>query len=49
MNRTFFFASFIKIKCKNDIQKEHREIANGVRTIFTKEFPTIAEALQDIS
>jgi thymidylate synthase (FAD) len=37
---------YLKIRCKNDTQKEHREIADGVRSIFTKHFPTIAEAMQ---
>jgi thymidylate synthase (FAD) len=40
---------YLEIRCKNDTQKEHREIANSIRSIFTKQFPTIAKALQDIS
>jgi thymidylate synthase (FAD) len=40
---------YLDIRCKDDTQKEHREIANMIRSIFTKHFPTIAKALQDIS
>jgi thymidylate synthase (FAD) len=40
---------YLEIRCKNDTQKEHREIANSIRSIFTKQFPIIAKALQGIS
>ena len=38
---------YLDIRCKEDTQKEHREIANGIRNIFTKNFPTISKSLQD--
>jgi thymidylate synthase (FAD) len=37
---------YLEIRCKDDTQKEHRDIANSIRTIFTKSFPQISEALQ---
>jgi thymidylate synthase (FAD) len=38
---------YLEIRCKDDTQKKHREIANMIRSIFTKHFPTIAKALQE--
>ena len=37
---------YLDIRCKDDTQKEHREIANSIRTIFTKHFPQISAALE---
>jgi thymidylate synthase (FAD) len=37
---------YLEIRCKDDTQKEHRDIANSIRTIFTKSFPQISAALK---
>jgi thymidylate synthase (FAD) len=36
---------YLEIRTADDTQKEHREIANGIRDIFTHNFPSISEAL----
>ena len=36
---------YLDIRCKNDTQKEHREIADLIQKIFNEQFPTIAQAL----
>jgi len=36
---------YISLREKNGTQKEHIEIANMCKEIFTKQFPTISEAL----
>ncbi|NBX77624.1 MAG: hypothetical protein EBQ92_13835 [Proteobacteria bacterium] len=36
---------YLEIRCKDDTQKEHREIANMIQSIFTKHFPHVFEAL----
>jgi thymidylate synthase (FAD) len=36
---------YIELRAKEDTQKEHREIAIGIKNIFIKEFPVISEAL----
>ena len=36
---------YIELRSKEDTQKEHREIAIGIKNIFIKEFPVISEAL----
>jgi thymidylate synthase (FAD) len=36
---------YIELRAKEDTQKEHREIAVGIKNIFIKEFPVISEAL----
>jgi len=37
---------YIDLRSKEDTQKEHREIAEGIKDIFKKEFPVISEALK---
>jgi len=36
---------YLEIRTADDTQKEHREIANGIRDIFKQNFPSISEAL----
>lgn len=36
---------YIELRAKEDTQKEHREIAVGIKNIFMSEFPVISEAL----
>ena len=36
---------YLNIRCKEDTQKEHREIANEIKSIFKVHFPNISEAL----
>jgi thymidylate synthase (FAD) len=36
---------YLEIRCDENTQKEHREIADSIRIIFTKSFPQISEAL----
>lgn len=36
---------YLKLRCHEATQKEHRDIANAIRDIFIKEFPTVHEAL----
>jgi thymidylate synthase (FAD) len=36
---------YLEIRTADDTQKEHREIANGIRDIFTQNFPSISEAI----
>lgn len=40
------FIHYIDLRSKEDTQKEHREIALWVKSIFAKTFPTIAKALK---
>jgi thymidylate synthase (FAD) len=37
---------YIELRAKEDTQKEHRDIAIGIRNIFVDEFPVISEALE---
>jgi thymidylate synthase (FAD) len=37
---------YLEIRTADDTQKEHREIANGIRDIFTQNFPSISEAIE---
>jgi len=37
---------YIELRTKEDTQKEHREIAVGIKNIFIEEFPVISEALE---
>jgi len=37
---------YIELRAKEDTQKEHREIAVGIKNIFIEEFPVISEALE---
>lgn len=36
---------YLEIRTADDTQKEHRDIANGIRDIFTQNFPSISEAI----
>ena len=36
---------YIELRAKEDTQKEHREIAVGIKNIFMNEFPVISQAL----
>jgi len=36
---------YIELRTKEDTQKEHRDIAIGIKNIFIKEFPVVSEAL----
>lgn len=36
---------YLNVRCQEDTQLEHRVIANDIKEIFCREFPTIAEAL----
>jgi thymidylate synthase (FAD) len=36
---------YLELRTLEDTQKEHREIANGIRDIFTQNFPNISEAI----
>lgn len=36
---------YLEIRTSEDTQKEHRDIANGVKNIFRENFPSISEAL----
>jgi thymidylate synthase (FAD) len=36
---------YLDLRCANGTQKEHIEIANMIRNIFTENFPTIAKAV----
>jgi thymidylate synthase (FAD) len=36
---------YLELRCSPDTQKEHREIAEGIKTIFINQFPNISEAL----
>lgn len=37
---------YIVLRTAEDTQKEHRDIANAIKSIFMKEFPVVAEALR---
>ena len=37
---------YIELRAKEDTQKEHREIAVGIKNLFIQEFPVISEALE---
>jgi thymidylate synthase (FAD) len=36
---------YLELRCSPDTQKEHRQIAEGVKSIFVNQFPNISEAL----
>lgn len=36
---------YLEIRTADDTQKEHRDIANGIRDIFNQNFPSISDAL----
>lgn len=37
---------YLSIRCEEDTQKEHRDIANKIKHIFTEQFPTVATAME---
>jgi thymidylate synthase (FAD) len=37
---------YIDLRSANGTQKEHMEIAESIKSIFTDQFPTISEALE---
>ena len=37
---------YIDLRSAHGTQKEHMDVVNGVRKIFTEQFPTVAEALE---
>ncbi len=37
---------YIELRTANGTQKEHMDIANECKTVFTEQFPTCAEALE---
>ena len=37
---------YINLRSANGTQKEHMDIANACKSIFTEQFPTVSEALQ---
>ena len=40
---------YIDLRSAHGTQKEHMAVAEGVRSIFREQFPTVAEALDWIS
>lgn len=36
---------YLEVRCHPSCQKEHRDVANSIKTIFCEEFPLISEAL----
>jgi thymidylate synthase (FAD) len=36
---------YLELRCSSDTQKEHRDIADGIKSIFSNNFPNISEAL----
>jgi len=36
---------YLELRCSPDTQKEHREIAEGIKSIFVNQLPNISEAL----
>ena len=40
---------YIDLRSAHGTQKEHMDVAEGVRSIFKEQFPTVAEALDWIS
>jgi thymidylate synthase (FAD) len=37
---------YLELRTAEDTQKEHRDIANGIKQLFIENFPNIAEALE---
>lgn len=37
---------YLELRCSPDTQKEHRQIAEGIKSIFINQFPNISEALE---
>lgn len=37
---------YLELRTEEDTQKEHRDIANAIKSIFVQNFPSISEALQ---
>ena len=40
---------YINLRSAHGTQKEHMDVAEGVRKIFSKQFPVVAEALDWVS
>lgn len=36
---------YLELRCKEDTQKEHRDIANNIKNVFKENFPIVSEAL----
>jgi thymidylate synthase (FAD) len=36
---------YLELRCLEDTQKEHREIANTIKNIFINQFPNMSDAL----
>jgi thymidylate synthase (FAD) len=36
---------YLELRCSSDTQKEHRDIADGIKSIFSNNFPNISKAL----
>lgn len=36
---------YLQVRCGNGTQKEHKDIADGIKAIFCKEFPNIGQSL----
>jgi len=39
------FIHYLEIRCKDDTQKEHRDIANSIKELFISKFPSTSSAL----
>lgn len=37
---------YLRLRCGNGTQKEHRDIADAIKEIFVEQFPTVSEALE---
>ena len=37
---------YIKLRTEENTQKEHRDIANAIKSVFIKQFPNVSEALE---
>jgi thymidylate synthase (FAD) len=37
---------YLELRTAEDTQKEHRDIANGIKQLFIENFPNISEALE---
>ena len=37
---------YLQLRCKEDTQKEHREVANGIKKIFQENFSNVSAALE---
>ena len=37
---------YLQLRCKEETQKEHREVANGIKKIFQENFSNVSAALE---